>query len=151
MRKLSKLYTVIIPIAGIIFAIVFVYISFHFFISIVFQEHFSTGTSRTPSETTGQTTATKISSAETTTLVTTPETAIDEQQAVQIAKSRFEQYLRERPEMKVENPEYTVTKKIYHAYEYWSVTVKLKEPEYSYYYYEIQISLDGEKVTLATG
>jgi len=35
--------------------------------------------------------------------------------------------------------------------EYWSVTIKLNGPEYMYHYYEVLITMDGDKVTLATG
>jgi hypothetical protein len=89
-----------------------------------------------------------------TTIIHTTATSgeIDVDQAIAIAKSRFEEYLLKRPEMKVKDPIYSAKKKEYNDNtEYWSVTVKLKEPEYKYYYYEVHISLDGVKVTLATG
>lgn len=89
-----------------------------------------------------------------TTIIHTTATSreIDKDQAIAIAKSQFEDYLLKRPEMKVKDPIYTATKKKYKDNtEYWSVIVDLKEPEYKYYYFEVQISLDGEKVTLATG
>lgn len=89
-----------------------------------------------------------------TTIIHTTATSreIDKDQAVAIAKLQFEDYLLKRPEMKVKYPIYTATKKKYKDNtEYWSVTVDLKEPEYKYYHFEIQIPLDGEKVTLATG
>lgn len=89
-----------------------------------------------------------------TTIIHTTATSreIDKDKAVAIAKLQFEDYLLKRPEIKVKDPIYTATKKKYKDNtEYWSVTVDLKEPEYKYYYFEIQISLDGEKVTLATG
>lgn len=75
-----------------------------------------------------------------------------EAEAIEIAKARFEEYLKEKPEMKVKDPVFTaVKKKDANQAEYWSVTIELQEPEYEFYHYEVQISVDGEKVTLATG
>ena len=75
-----------------------------------------------------------------------------ETEAIEIAKARFEEYLKEKPEMKVKDPVFTaVKKKDANQTEYWAVTIELQEPEYELYYYEVQISVDGEKVTLATG
>lgn len=85
---------------------------------------------------------------------TTEETVnmINETQAIQIAKTRFDEYLRDRPEMKVEDPVFMATKKQRtDKSEYWSVTVELQEQEYHYYYFEIQISVDGDNITLMTG
>jgi hypothetical protein len=84
--------------------------------------------------------------------VTTSDGEINAEQAIAIAKSRFAEYLLTKPDMKVEDPVYTANKKQYQDNsDYWSVTIKLSEPEYMYHYYEVQITLDGEKVTLATG
>ena len=76
----------------------------------------------------------------------------NEAQAIEIAKERFEEYLKEKPEMNVKDPVYTAVKKTDSKQaEYWSVTIELQEPEYKLYYYEVQISVDGDKVTMATG
>ncbi|MEA4889224.1 MAG: M56 family metallopeptidase [Clostridiaceae bacterium] len=84
--------------------------------------------------------------------ITTSYGEIDIEQAIAIAKSRFAEYLLTKPEMKVVDPVYTANKKQYQDNsEYWSVTIKLNEPEYMYYYYEVLITMDGEQVTLATG
>lgn len=96
---------------------------------------------------------TKPTSSQTIIIHTTTGTGeLDADQAIAIAKLRFDEYLLGQPEMKVTDPVYLAKKKVLKDLtEYWSVTVKLKEPEYKFYYYEVQISLDGEKVTLATG
>lgn len=84
--------------------------------------------------------------------VTTSDREIDAEKAIEIAKSRFTEYLLTKPDMKVENPVYTANKKQYQdKTEYWSVIIKLNEPQYKYHYYEVMITMDGEKVTLATG
>lgn len=83
----------------------------------------------------------------------TPDVGVTrEAEAIEVAKARFTEYLKEKPEMKVKDPDYTaVKKKDANQTEYWSVAIELQEPEYEFYYYEVQISIDGEKVTLATG
>lgn len=77
---------------------------------------------------------------------------ISQDQAVAIAKVRFDEYLQKHPEMEVKDPVYTAKKKEDKAQkQYWSVTIELQEEAYAHYYYEVIIRLDGRKVTLATG
>jgi len=77
---------------------------------------------------------------------------INADQAIAIAKLRFDEYLSERPEVKIKDPGYTAQKKAYKDNTpYWSVTLEIKEPEYQYWYFEVQISMNGEKITLQTG
>jgi len=84
--------------------------------------------------------------------VTTSGSEIDAAQAIAIAKSRFDEYLLTKPDMQVEDPDFTAEKKQDRdAIDYWSVTIKLKEPEYLYHHFEVWISMDGDHVTLATG
>ncbi len=77
---------------------------------------------------------------------------ISQDQALTIAQERFTEYLEKHPEMSVKDPVYTVTKKTNSDdSQYWSVQIELQEEAYAIYYYEVMISPNGKKITLATG